>query len=228
MNPELLSTIIDLSESKRKAEEGNEALSPFMKESLSLKGTFVSSSKTFASRYDKNYEDGQTIIALIGEDKVEVAILIHPDKNWTDDHIPLLPMSSGENFDVEVNVLGFNALHQRVTFGEVIPEELKAPTSSQVYTGDDSSAVTILPREGRERPKARKSRRRNRDRDEDPEERDGSKFLFTPSQSNNLGCRPQFDGSGGKYLWWFLILMLLALLAFIVGHIIGTFTNPSN
>jgi len=228
VNPELLSTIIDLSGSKRKAEEGNEALGPFMKESLSLKGSFVSSSKTFASRYDKNYEDGQTILALIGEDKVEVAILIHPDKNWTDDHIPLLPMSSGENFDVEVNVLGFNALHQRVTFGEVFPEELKAPTSSQVYTGDDSSAVTILPREGRERPKARKSRRRNRDRDEDPEERDGSKFLFTPSQSNNLGCRPQFDGSGGKYLWWFLILMLLALLAFIVGHIIGTFTNPSN
>ena len=224
----MLSTLIELSGQKREASHGNEALAPFMKESLSLKGTFVSSSKTFASRYDKNYEDGQTIIALIGEGKVEVAILIHPDKNWADDHSPLLPMSSGENFEVEVNILGFNSLHQRVTFGEVFPEELKAPTSAQVYTSDDSSAVTILPREGREWPKASRSRRRNRDRDEDPEEREGSKFLFTPSQSNNLGCRPQFGGSGGKYLWWFLILMLLALLAFIVGHIIGTFTNQSN
>jgi hypothetical protein len=225
---ELLSTLVELSGQKRDASHGNEALAPFMKESLMLKGIFVSSSKTFASRYDKNYEDGQTIIALIGEDKVEVAILIHPDKNWTDDHIPLLPMSSGESFEVEVNILGFNALHQRTTFGEVFPEELKAPTSSQVYTGDDSSVVTILPREGRERPKARRSRRRNRDRDEDPEEREGSKFLFTPSQSNNLGCRPRFGGSGSKYLWWFLILMLLSLVAFIVGHIIGTFTKPAD
>ena len=199
-----------------------------MGDSQTLKGSFVSSSRTFASRYDKNYEDGQTIIALIGEDKVEVAILIHPDKNWTDDHVPLLPMSSGESFEVEVNILGFNALHQRTTFGEVFPEELKAPTSSQLYTGDDSSVVTILPREGRERPKARRSRRRNRDRDEDSEEREGSKFLFTPSQSNNLGCRPRFDGSGSKYLWWFLILMLLSLVAFIVGHIIGIFTNSSD
>ena len=199
-----------------------------MGDSLPLKGTFVSSSKTFASRYDKNYEDGQTIIALIGENIVEVAILIHPDKNWTDDHIPLLPMSSGESFEVEVNILGFNALHQRTTFGEVFPEELKAPTSSQVHTSDDSSVVTILPREGRERPKPSRSRRRNRDRDEDSEEREGSKFLFTPSQSNNLGCRPRFDGSGSKYLWWFLILMLLSLVAFIVGHIIGIFTNSSD
>jgi hypothetical protein len=227
MKAELLSTLVELSGQKREASHGNEALDPFMKESFTMKGTFVTSSKTFASRYDKNYEDGQTIIALIGEDQVEVAILIHPDKNWNDDHASLLPMSSGENFEVEVNLLGFNALHQRVTFGEVFPEKLKGPTSSQVYTGDDSSVVTILPREGRERPKARRSRRRNRDRDEDPEEREGSKFLFTPSQSNNLGCRPQFDGSGGKYLWWFLILMLLSLVAFIVGHIIGIFTKPS-
>lgn len=225
MNAELLSTLVELSGQKREASHGNEALAPFMGDSLPLKGTFVSSSKTFASRYDKNYEDGQTILALIGEDKVEVAILIHPDKNWTDDHVPLLPMSSGQSFEVKVNVLGFNALHQRTTFGEVFSEELKAPTSSQVYTGDDSSVVTILPREGRKRPKARKSRQRNRNRDE--EERQGSEFLFTPSKSNNLGCRPEFDGSGSKYLWWFLILMLLALVAFIVGAVIGTFTKPS-
>lgn len=225
MNAELLSTLVELSGQKREASHGNEALAPFMGDSLPLKGTFVSSSRTFASRYDKTYEDGQTILAFIGEDKVEVAILIHPDKNWTDDHVPLLPMSSGQSFEVEVNVLGFNALHQRVTFGEVFSEELKAPTSSQVYTGDDSSVVTILPREGRKRPKARKSRQRNRNREE--EERPGSKFLFTPSKSNNLGGRPQFDGSGSKYLWWFLILMLLALVAFIVGGVIGTFTKPS-
>jgi len=186
VNVELLSALVELSGQKREACHGNEALAPFMGDNLPLKGAFVSSSKTFASRHDKNYEDGQTIIALIGEDKVELAILIHPDKNWTDDHVPLLPLSSGEGFEVEVNVLGFNALHQRVSFGEVFPEELKAPTSSQVYTGDDSSAVTILPREGRKRAKARKSRRRNRDRDE--EERQGSKFLFTPSKCNNLGC----------------------------------------
>ena len=228
MKAQLLSTLFELSGQKREASHGNEALDPFMKESFTMKGTFVTSSKTFASRYDKNYEDGQTIIALIGEDQVEVAILIHPDKNWNDDHASLLPMSSGENFEVEVNLLGFNALHQRVTFGEVFPEKLKGPTSSQVYTGDDSSVVTILPREGRERPKARRSRRRNRDRDKDPEEREGSKFLFTPSQSNNLGCRPRFGGSGSKYLWWFLILMLLSLVAFIVGHIIGTFTKPAD
>ena len=226
MTTELLSTLIELSRQKRESSHGNEALAPFIGDTLMLKGTFVSSSRTFASRYDKNYEDGQTIIALIGDDGVEVAILVHPDKNWTNDHVSLLPMSSGESFEVEVNALGFNALHQRVTFGEVFPEELKAPTSSQVYTGDDSSVVTILPQEGRKRPKAKKSRRRNRNREE--EERQGSKFLFIPSKSNNLGCRPQLDGSGSKYLWWFLILMLLALVAFIVGGVIGTFTKPSD
>ena len=96
-------------------------MAPFIVDSLPLKGTFVSSSKTFASRYDKNYEDGQTIFALVGEDKVEVVILVHPDKNWTDDQVSLLPLSSCQSFEVEVNVLGFKALHQRVTFGEVFP-----------------------------------------------------------------------------------------------------------
>jgi hypothetical protein len=107
-------------------------LAPFIGDSLPFKGTFVSSSKTFASRYDKNYEDGQTIFALVGEDKVEVVILIHSDKNGTDDHVSVLPLSSAQSLEVEVNVLGFKALHQRVTFGDVFPEELKVPTSSQV------------------------------------------------------------------------------------------------
>ena len=107
-------------------------MAPFIGDSLPLKDTFVTSSKTFASRYDKNDVDGQTIIALVGEDKVEVVILIHSDKNGTDDHVSLLPLSSAQSLEVEVNVLGFKALHQRVTFGDVFPEELKAPTSSQV------------------------------------------------------------------------------------------------
>jgi hypothetical protein len=122
VNAELLSTLLELSGQKREASHGNETVAPFIVDSLPLKGTFVSSSKTFASRYDRNYEDGQTIIVLIGEDKVEVVILIHPDKNWTDDHVSLLPLSSCQSFEVEVNVLGFKALHQRVTFGEVFPE----------------------------------------------------------------------------------------------------------
>ncbi len=227
MNADLLSTLVELSGPKREASYGNKALTPFIGGSFPLKSTFVSSSKTFSSRYDKNYEDGQTIIALIGEDNVEVAILIHPDKNWTDDHVPLLPMRSGQSFEVEVNVLGFNALHQRVTFGEVFPEELIAPTSPQGYSNDDPSADAIKLGEGGEKARARRSHQRDHTLDKGLTERERSKFLFTPSESNNLGCRPRFSGSGSKYIWWFLILMLLSLVAFIVGHVIGILTKPT-
>ena len=221
MNAELLSTLTDLSAQKHASDGGNEALAPFLGDTFTVRGSFVSSSQTFASRYDKRYEDGQTIIAHIGDEDIEVEILIHPDKNWAEDQIPILPLSIGETFEIKVNVLGFNSLYQRTAFGEIFPEELDVPEKTDAASDDSSKSSNNLDPSRASRRRARKSRAAREKRMERPR----SKFLFTRSKSQFDGCLPLPAMPGDKYLKWFLLLLLLAIIFFVFGHILGTATS---
>ena len=144
MDNKLLSALADLSTRKFGSEEGNSVLEPFMNQTMKLQATFVSNQRTFTSRYEKSYVDGQTVLALLGETKHEVAILIHPDSNWKEDHKPVLPLSQGDVFEIEVEVLGYNSLHQRVTFGEFMPEEMKFSPNEGVY-GAKPDVIVDMP-----------------------------------------------------------------------------------
>jgi len=223
MDEKLLSALTDLSTRKFGSEEGNNVLEPFMNQTMKLQATFVSNQRTFTSRYEKSYVDGQTVLALLGETKHEVAILIHPDSNWKEDHKPVLPLSQGDVFEIEVEVLGYNSLHQRVTFGEFMPEEMKFSPNEGVY-GAKPDIIVDMPSK---KPPAQRARRRRKSSDEDElEERERRKFVFDASDPENQGCGcmpltvPQ--GNGQK---WLLILLLFCFIAFLIGVLSGLLSN---
>ena len=117
MKEKLLSALTALATRKHGSEDGNEMLSPFIQKAMKIEASFVSNERTFTSRYEKSYVDGQTILALFSGTEHEIAILIHPDGNWKKERSPVLPLNEGDLFEIQVEVLGFNSLHQRVTFG---------------------------------------------------------------------------------------------------------------
>ena len=226
MNENLLSTLADLSARKFGSEEGNKTLAPFMKQTMTLRATFVSNERTFTSRYEKSYVDGQTIVALLGEMKLEVAILIHPDSNWKEDHKPVLPLSQGDVFEIEVEVLGYNSLHQRVTFGEFMPEEMKSRQNEGVYR---SKADVIVDMPSKQ-PPVERSRRRRKSSDEDElKERERKKSVYEDGKSKNLGCSALPSGMpAGNHLKWLIILISFSLIAFAVGFAIRLLANNLN
>jgi len=223
MNEKLLSALADLSTRKFGSEEGNSVLKPFMNQTMKLQATFVSNQRTFTSRYEKSYVDGQTVLALLGEPKHEVAILIHPDSNWKEDHKPVLPLSPGDVFEIEVEGLGYNSLHQRVTFGEFMPEEMKFSQNEGVY-GAKPDVIVDMPSK---KPPVKRVRRRRKSSDEDElEERERRKFVFDASDPENQGCGcmplavPQ-----GNCQKWLIILLLMCFIAFLIGVLSGLFSN---
>jgi len=223
MDEKLFSAVAELSARKFGSEEGNELLAPFMNQTMKLQATFVSNQRTFTSRYEKSYVEGQTVLALLGEVKHEVAILIHPDSNWKEDHKPVLPLSPGDVFEVEVEVLGYNSLHQRVTFGEFMPEEMKFSQNEGVY----GAKPDITVKTSSNLPPVQRARRRRKSSDDDQlDERERSKFLFDASDAENQGCGcmpltvPQ--GNGQK---WLLILLLFCFIAFLIGVSSGLLSN---
>ncbi len=221
MNENLLSTLTDLSARKFGSEEGNKRLEPFMKQTMTLRATFVSNERTFTSRYEKSYVDGQTILALLGEMEQEVAILIHPDSNWKEDHKPVLPLSAGNTFEIEVEVLGYNSLHQRVTFGELMPEEMRSQQNKGVY-GSKADGTADIPSVPVERP----GRRRKSEDEGEEEERERKKSVFDAGKPENLGrgCMPLVMPEG-NYLKWLLILILFSIIAFLIGISVSLLSN---
>ena len=99
MKEKLFSALTALAARKHGSEEGNEILSPFIKKTMTIEATFVSNERTFTSRYEKSFVDGQTILALLGEREHEIAILIHPDGNWKEARKPVLPLKEGDRLN---------------------------------------------------------------------------------------------------------------------------------
>ena len=226
MNEKLLSALTDLSARKFGSEEGNEMLSAFMKKPMTLQATFVSNERTFTSRYEKSYVDGQTILALLGEREHEISILIHPDSNWKEDHKPVLPLNEGDVFEIQVEVLGYNALHQRVTFGEFIPEEMRSKEKSGGYGSKPDVTVKT---QSVQPPVERPIRRRKPEKSEEAAERKRVNSTFQEEKSENLGCGILSSGMpAGNYLKWLIVFLCLSLIAFAVGYAIRLVANAFN
>ena len=84
---------------------------------------------------------------------------------------PVLPLNEGDRFEIEVEILGFNSFHQRVTFGEFIPRnEIKAKTAAFM----DRSLMATVKTQSIQPPVERPKRRRRKPRkNEEPEEKRG-------------------------------------------------------
>jgi hypothetical protein len=226
MNEQLISTLTDLAVRKYASEEGNELLSSFLKKTITLRASFVSNERTFSSRYEKSYVDGQTILALLGEKEHEVAILIHPDSNWKEDHKPVLPLKHGDTFEIEVELLGFNALHQRATFGEFIPEKMSSHQNEGGYgSRPDVTVKTPSVQPPRERPKRKRRTKEN----QELETKNTKRSVQEEDKSKNLGCNAFPLGlPEGNYLKWLIFFLSLSLIAFVVGYAIRQIANIFN
>ncbi len=202
-------------------------LSPFIKKTMTIEATFVSNERTFTSRYEKSYVDGQTILALFGEREYEIAILIHPDGNWKKASKPVLPLNEGDLFEIQVEVLGYDSLHQRVTFGEFIPEEMRSRQNGGAYgSKPDVTVKTQSIQPPVERPKRR---RRKPEKNEEPEEKKRMKSTYQEEKSENLGCGNLSAGlPQGNYLKWLIVFFCLSLVAFAVGFAIRLVANAFN
>ncbi len=227
MKEKLLSALTALAARKHGSEEGNEMLSPFIKKTMTIEATFVSNERTFTSRYEKSYVDGQTILALFGEREYEIAILIHPDGNWKKARKPVLPLNEGDLFEIQVEVLGYDSLHQRVTFGEFIPEEMRSRQNGGAYgSKPDVTVKTQSIQPPVERPKRR---RRKPEKNEEPEEKKRMKSTYQEEKSENLGCGNLSAGlPQGNYLKWLIVFFCLSLVAFAVGFAIRLVANAFN
>ena len=226
MNEKLLSALADLSARKFGSEEGNKMLSTFMKKAMTIKAIFVSNERTFTSRYDKSYVDGQTILALLGEREHEVAILIHPDSNWKENHKPVLPLNQGDVFEIEVEVLGYNSLHQRVTFGEFIPGKTRSSQKDGAY-GLKPDVTVKIP--SVQPPVERPPRKRRSGDNEELEAKNRKRVVQEEDKSKNLGCSALPSGMpAGNHLKWLIILISFSLIAFAVGSAIRLLANYLN
>ncbi len=226
MKEKLLSALTALAARKHGSEEGNEMLSPFIKKTMTIEATFVSNERTFTSRYEKSYVDGQTILALFGEREYEIAILIHPDGNWKKARKPVLPLNEGDLFEIQVEVLGYDSLHQRVTFGEFIPEEMRSRQNGGSFGSKPDFTVktqSIQP------PVERLKRRRKPEKSDEPLDRKRVNSTFQEEKAENLGCGNLSAGlPQGNYLKWLIVFFCLSLVAFAVGFAIRLVANAFN
>ncbi len=227
MKEKLLSALTALAARKHGSEEGNEMLSPFIKKTMTIEATFVSNERTFTSRYEKSYVDGQTILALFDEREYEIAILIHPDGNWKKARKPVLPLNEGDLFEIQVEVLGYDSLHQRVTFGEFIPEEMRSRKNSGSFgSKPDFTVKTQSIQPPVERPKRR---RRKSEKSDEPIDRKRVNTTFQEEKAENLGCGNLSAGlPQGNYLKWLIVFFCLSLVAFAVGFAIRLVANAFN
>jgi len=226
MKEKLFSALTALAARKHGSEEGNEMLSPFIKKTMTIEATFVSNERTFTSRYEKSYVDGQTILALFDEREYEIAILIHPDGNWKKARKPVLPLNEGDFFEIQVEVLGYDSLHQRVTFGEFIPEEMRSRQNGVSFgSKPDFTVKTPSIQPPVERPK----RRRKPEKSDEPLDRKRVNSTFQEEKAENLGCGNLSAGlPQGNYLKWLIVFFCLSLVAFAVGFAIRLVANAFN
>ena len=202
MKEKLLSALTALATRKHGSEDGNEMLSPFIQKAMIIEASFVSNERTFTSRYEKSYVDGQTILALLSGREHEIAILIHPDGNWKS-RKPVLPLNEGDRFEIEVEILGFNSLHQRGHVRGIHSgrNEIKAKRRLWIETGrhceNSIDTATV------ERPKEEENRRKAGIR-----RKKRMKSTSQEEKSENLGCGnlpsglPQGNTSSGSIVFF--------------------------
>ena len=226
MKEKLLSALTALATRKHGSEDGNEMLSPFIQKAMKIEASFVSNERTFTSRYEKSYVDGQIILALFSGTEHEIAILIHPDGNWKKERSPVLPLNEGDLFEIQVEVLGYDSLHQRVMFGEYIPEEMRSKEKSGGYGSKPDVTVKT---QSVQPPVERPRRRRKPEKSEEATERKRVNSTFQEEKSENLGCGILPSGMpSGNYLKWLIVFLCLSLIAFAVGYAIRLVANAFN
>ena len=119
-------------------------LDPFREDTFQLTCSFVSSSRSLGSQPDSAYKDGYTIICKVGAGDTECSVQVFPSENAR-----IESLSDGDDLELELKVLGFDSLYQRVLFGQVadIPTSVEAELPVEPEDSVEPETETIITEE---------------------------------------------------------------------------------
>ena len=120
---DLLDALAKLKESRLLPSEVDALLEPFHEDTFRLTCSFVSASRSLGSQPDPAYDDGYTIICKVGSGETECTVQAFPSENAR-----IESLSDGDELELDLKVLGFDSLYQRVILGQVVG----IPTSVEV------------------------------------------------------------------------------------------------
>ena len=89
-------------------------LEPFREDAFPLTCSLVSVTRSFGGQSDPAYSDGYTMICKVGAGETECSVQTFPSENNR-----IEDLRPGDEFELELKVLGFDSLYQRVLFGQV-------------------------------------------------------------------------------------------------------------
>lgn len=91
--------------------QAKESIESYGREKYLLELRFVSSSRTFGSKIGKEYEGGQTIVGVLTEHDLEVAVMMLPSSNdWVKDR------AKQEEFELWARLVSYDTLYDRAIF----------------------------------------------------------------------------------------------------------------
>ena len=146
---EIMTALRELKEKRLLSSEAEALMKPYAGASFDLRLDFVSSSRSFGRQKDSLYDDGQKVLCTAEKWGVECDVLFSPEDNEL-----VESMESGQDFQVTVKFIEYDALYQRVIFGKVgsgleLLEELNEESSSSNQISDDLT-VKEMPEEAKQ------------------------------------------------------------------------------
>ena len=134
---EIMTALRELKEKRLLSSEAEALMKPYAGASFDLRLDFVSSSRSFGRQKDSSYDDGQKVLCTAEKWGVECDVLFSPEDNEL-----VESMESGQDFQVTVKFIEYDALYQRVIFGKIgsgleLLEELNEESSSSNQIIDD-------------------------------------------------------------------------------------------
>ena len=134
---EIMTALRELKEKRLLSSEAEALMKPYAGASFDLRLDFVSSSRSFGRQKDSSYDDGQKVLCTAEKWDIECDVLFSPEDNEL-----VESMESGQDFQVTVKFIEYDALYQRVIFGKIgsgleLLEELNEESSSSNQIIDD-------------------------------------------------------------------------------------------
>ncbi|MEC8659707.1 MAG: ribosomal protein L7/L12 [Verrucomicrobiota bacterium] len=146
---EIMNALRELKEKRLLSSEAEALMKPYSGASFDLRLDFVSSSRSFGRQKDPSYDDGQKVLCTAEKWGVECDVLFSPEDNEL-----VESMESGQDFQVTVKFIEYDALYQRVIFGKIgsgleLLEELNEESSLSNQISDDLT-VKEMPEEAKQ------------------------------------------------------------------------------
>ena len=146
---EIMTALRELKEKRLLSSEAEALMKPYAGASFDLRLDFVSSSRSFGRQKDSSYDDGQKVLCTAEKWDIECDVLFSPEDNEL-----VESMESGQDFQVTVKFIEYDALYQRVIFGKIgsgleLLEELNEESSSSNQISDDLT-IKEMPEEAKQ------------------------------------------------------------------------------